>query len=72
MKARYTHTQTVVVGVEHVLVDHAYEHSAPMSTFDREAAYHRQNGERPMTARQYRQLEKMSRRALSRNYRSAA
>ena len=64
MRARYRHQQLVAVGVETFLVEHDYLHSAPMSYLTRSDAYHRQNGDRPLTARQLRQLDRMSRRQV--------
>lgn len=58
MRARYRHDQLVATGV---VVRHDYLHSAPMSYLTRSDAYHRQNGDRPLTARQARQLDRKSR-----------
>lgn len=79
MKARYTHTQKVVLrsgmngGVE-ITVKHNYEHSVPTTYGAREDAYYRQNGwgpgqpitGRPITARQERQLNRMQHRSVYR------
>jgi hypothetical protein len=61
MRARYRHEQQVTVGVDTFVVEHDYLHSAPMSYMARSDAYHRQQGDRPLTARQLRQLERMAR-----------
>ena len=58
MRARYRHDQLVVTGV---VVQHDYLHSAPMPYLTRMDAYNRQNGDRPLTARQLRQLDRKSR-----------
>ena len=55
MKAQYRHDQLVATGI---VVHHDYLHSAPMSYMARMDAYYRQNGDRPLTARQLRQLER--------------
>ncbi len=62
MRARYRHDQLVTIGVETILVQHDYLHSAPMSYLTRSDNYHRQNGGRPLTARQLRQFDRKSRR----------
>ena len=61
MRARYKDDQLVTVGVETILVEHDYLHSAPMSYLTRSDNYHRQNGDRPLTAHQMRQLDRKSR-----------
>ena len=55
MRARYRHDQLAPTGV---VVKHDYLHSAPMPYVARMDAYYRQNGDRPLTARQLRQLER--------------
>ncbi len=61
MRARHKHKQVVTVGIETILVEHDYLHSASMSYLTRSDNYHRQNGDRPLTARQLRQLDRKSR-----------
>ncbi len=61
MRARYRHDQQVTIGVETFGVEHDYLHSASMSYLTRSDNYHRQNGDRPLTARQLRQLDRKSR-----------
>lgn len=70
MKAFYTHQQTVTamtaMGPVTRTVKHHYEHSAPMLYTAREDAYYRQNGFRPITTRQERQLRKADKRSVAR------
>ena len=61
MKTWYKHKQLVTIGVETFIVEHDYRHSAPMPYMARMDAYNRQNGDRPLTARQIRQLDRKSR-----------
>lgn len=65
MKARYTHTQRVVVstptGVEVVEIKHDYVHSAPMPLAARRDGYIG-HGNRRLTVRQSRQLRKTAKR----------
>lgn len=69
MKVRYTHRQNVITrpvggGVKTVVVQHNYEGAGPLQYEAREDAYYRQNGSRPITARQERQLSRMLDRAV--------
>ena len=61
MRNWYKHKQLITVGVETFIVEHDYLHAAPMSSMARSDNYHRQNGDRPLTARQLRQLDRKSR-----------
>ena len=64
MRARYKHEQLVTDGVETFVIEHDYLHSAPMSYLTRSDAYSRQQGDRPLTDRQHRQLRRMAEKAL--------
>jgi peptide deformylase len=70
MKSTYNHQQTVTamtaMGPVTTTVQHKYEHSAPMLYADRDDAYYRQNGRRPLTVRQERQLRKTLNRSIVR------
>lgn len=69
MKTRHRYTQTVIVGGavtgrREVQVRHDQVVVAPMTYEAREDAYYRQNGDRPITVRQERQLDRMQTRAI--------
>lgn len=67
MRARYQHQQKTPTGLT---VLHDYEHSAPMTEWQREEAYYRQNratrATQRLTLRQERAFRKAHRRAVAR------
>jgi len=70
MKGLYQHKQTVTTvtptGPVTLVVEHHYEHSAPLSIAIRRAFYYAQNGGHPLTARQERAIRKAEKRDLYR------